>query len=125
MDDREATIRHHFDRLMAGDFDGAMDGLADDFVQDWPQSGERLHGRLACSLVYRNYPGGPPTGAVSRIVGGGDTWVVELTLDYGGKPSHGISIFEFREGRIVHETDWFADAFPAPVWRSDWVEIVG
>lgn len=125
MDDHEATIRHHYGGLLAGDFDGAMEDLADDFVQDWPQSGERLHGRAACSLVYRNYPGGSPTGELRRIVGSGDTWVAEYTISYGGAPSHMISIIEFGDGKIVHETDWFAEPFPAPAWRSDWVEIVG
>jgi hypothetical protein len=29
---------------------------------------------------------------------------------------------EFREGKVVHETQYFADSFEAPAWRSQWVE---
>jgi len=125
MDAYETMIRHHLDRLVAGDAAGATEGLADDFVQDWPQSGERLHGRQACFMVHSNYPGGPPRAAIRRIAGEGDVRVAELDLQYGDEKAFGISIFEFRDGRLVHETDWFGEPFPAPPWRSKWVEIVG
>jgi hypothetical protein len=29
---------------------------------------------------------------------------------------------EFRDGKVVHETQYFADAFEAPEWRSQWVQ---
>ena len=125
MRDQEAMIRRHVESLMAGDVEGAMEGLSDDFVQDWPQSGERLHGRVACAMVYRNYPGGSPTGTVRRVVGRGDVQVAESLVEYGGTPTFVVSVFEFRDGLIVHETDWFTERFPAPAWRSDWVELVG
>jgi ketosteroid isomerase-like protein len=123
MDPYEAMIRHHFERLAAGDAAGAVEGLAEDFVQDWPQSGERLHGREACFNVNRNYPGGPPTGVFRRILGDGDVRVAELEMRYGDTKSFVTSVFEFRDGQIVHETDWFGEPFPAPAWRSEWVEI--
>jgi hypothetical protein len=29
---------------------------------------------------------------------------------------------EFRNGKVVHETQYFADPFEAPSWRSQWVQ---
>ncbi len=33
-----------------------------------------------------------------------------------------VSIMEFRDGKVSHETQYFADPFDAPVWRAQWVE---
>jgi hypothetical protein len=29
---------------------------------------------------------------------------------------------EFRNGKVVHETQYFADPFEAPAWRNKWVQ---
>ena len=57
-----------------------------------------------------------------RVTGSGDHWVVELDMDYGGKKVFGISLFDFRGDKLVHETDYWGDPFPAPDWRAQWVE---
>jgi ketosteroid isomerase-like protein len=95
--------------------------LHDDFVQEWPQSGERIRGRENCMAVNQNYPGFP-TQTVGRILAGGDLVTSEVKLDYGGHLYHGVSIFEFRDGKILKETDFFAQPFDAPGWRAQWVE---
>ena len=30
----------------------------------------------------------------------------------------------FRNGKVVHETQYFADPFEAPAWRSQWVQRI-
>ena len=35
-----------------------------------------------------------------------------------------VSIMEFRNGKVVHETQYFADPFEAPAWRSQWVQQI-
>ena len=57
-----------------------------------------------------------------RIVGSGDLWVTEYTITYSGRPVNTVSIMEFRDGKVFHETQYFADPFEAPAWRSQWVE---
>jgi hypothetical protein len=94
---------------------------ADDFVQEWPQSGEVIRGKANAMEINRNYPG-MPSMKMRGVRGAGDVWVAEVTLDYGQGPVHGVSIFEFRDGQVVKETDYFADPFEAPEWRSQWVE---
>ncbi len=43
-----------------GDWDAAAALLHDDFVQEWPQSGERIVGRDNALAINRNFPGGTP-----------------------------------------------------------------
>ena len=56
------------------------------------------------------------------MIGEGDLWVTEYTITYQGKPAFTVSIMEFRDGKVVHETQYFADPFEAPAWRKQWVE---
>jgi hypothetical protein len=51
--------------------------------------------------------------------------VSEFVLSYDGVPSYVVSIMEFREGMVAHETQYFCDRFdPAPS-RAHLVEVVG
>lgn len=95
----------------------------DDAIQAWPQSGERVRGLDNIGAIDENYPGLPdPT--IRRIVGRDDLWILEVTLDYGGRIVHGCSILEMREGKIAKETSYFADPFEPAEWRARWVERI-
>ena len=99
---------------------------SEDFVQDWPQSGERIRGRENAKAINDNYPemtGSTPRFSLRRIAGEGSHWTVEGTIDYGdGTPVNYVSIAELRDGRIEHVTEYFANPFEAPAWRSRWEE---
>jgi hypothetical protein len=51
-----------------------------------------------------------------------DLWITEYTITYQGRPAYTVSIMEFRDGKVVHETQYFGDPFEAPAWRSQWVQ---
>ena len=59
---------------------------------------------------------------VRRIVGEGNVWVSEYEINYQGKRAYTVSIMAFHEGKVVHETQYFADPFDAPAWRAEWVD---
>jgi hypothetical protein len=64
-----------------------------------------------------------PKITVRRIRSSGDMAVAELDLVYAdGSRFQGVSIQQLRDGKIVHETDYFAQPFAAPQWRAQWVE---
>jgi hypothetical protein len=44
--------------------------------------------------------------------------VSECIITYNGVPSYAVSIMEFANGYAVHETQYFANAFGTPEWRS-------
>lgn len=102
------------------------DAAAADFVQEWPQSGERIVGLEAYRKINQNYEGATgnsPKMAVRSIVGGGDVFVTEGTIDYGdGVPVSYVGIAQFRDGKVAKLTEYFANPFEAPAWRADMVE---
>jgi hypothetical protein len=115
--------------LKTGDF-GRLSRLiqeygTDDFVQEWPQSGERLT-KAATMRLAESYPamsGTTPTFSYRRMLGGGDMFVVEGTIDYGdGVPVRYVGVGELRDGKIARMTEYFANPFEAPAWRADFVE---
>ena len=109
--------------LAAGDWETASRYLHDDFVQEWPQSGERIVGRDNAIAINQNFPGGLPTMRFRRTLAGGDLAVLEVELTYAdGSRYLGVSVIELRDGKAVKETDYFAQPFPAPEWRAQWVE---
>ena len=62
-------------------------------------------------------PSNPTQSALrfERMIGGGDLWVTEFTLSYDGAPSYVVSIMEFRDSLVAHETQYFCDRFdPSP-----------
>ena len=118
------TIERFFEAIAAGDSATLLEVLAPDAVTRWPQSGERITGAMSCIRVHANYPGGPPTARIERILGAGDVWVAELVADYGTDRWWMTSICEFRGAQIARMTDYFGPALPAPEWRRDLVDPV-
>jgi hypothetical protein len=57
-------------------------------------------------------------------VGQGNLWITEYVILYEGKRAYTVSIMEFRDGKVSHEIQYFADPFSAPAWRAQWVETV-
>ena len=116
------TVEALIATLNAGDVDGMDAVFHEDAVMEWPQSGERIVGGDNRRGVYRSFPQLPKI-TPRRIVGQGDVWVAEATLDYGdGAEYQTVFVFELRDGRIAKETAYWSQPFPAPEWRSAWVE---
>jgi limonene-1,2-epoxide hydrolase len=121
--DLRAVAEAFWAAMGAGDWDGAARHLHPDFVQEWPQSGERIRGAANALAVNRNFPGGMPSMRSRRLLADGDLVVSEAELTYAdGSRYLGVSVMEFRDGLISKETDTFAEPFVAPQWRAQWVE---
>ena len=114
----------HWRASAAGDADAEHDIYADDVVCDYPQSGERILGRSNLQALRSHHPGKPSGFNVRRISGKGDLWITEYTITYQGRRAFTVSIMEFRDGKVVGETQYFADPFEAPAWRSQWVRLI-
>jgi ketosteroid isomerase-like protein len=92
-----------------------------DYVMEMPQSGERIRGRENMRSMQANYPN-PPSIQLRRVVGEGDVWAVEMRSGYDGRAYHVVMLVEFRDGKILRETRYYADPFDAPEWRAQLVE---
>jgi len=126
---QEETLREalnaHWQASAAGDLDAEHDIYADDSICDYPQSGERIVGRKNLQALRGHHPGKPSGFEVRRIQGEGNLWITEYSINYQGKAAYMVSIMEFRNGKVVHETQYFSDPFDAPAWRSQWVQQIG
>lgn len=103
-----------------------IEGLVtDDFVEDWPQSGERIRGTSAWAAVVSGHPAYPIV-SIRRIVGGGDVWICEADFDYGGEKGvwRICSVLELSGGRIARITQYFGAPFPAAEWRQGITEAM-
>ena len=73
--------------------------------------------------AYPEMTGTSPKFTYKRMIGGGDVFVVEGTVDYGdGVPVSYVGIGELREGKVERMTEYFANPFEAPAWRADFVD---
>jgi len=118
---REVLVAH-WHASASGDADTEHNIYADDAICDYPQSGERIVGRSNLQALRSHHPGKPSGFDVKRIIGKGYLWITEYTITYQGRPSYTVSIMEFKDGKVVHETQYFADPFEAPSWRTRWVQ---
>jgi hypothetical protein len=125
-----AALAAKFEEVMkTGDFarmgELILEHATDDYHEDWPQSGERLSKAATVKMgeVYAERSGTNPAFTYRRMIGGGDVFVVEGTIDYGdGIPVSYVGIGELRDGKIAHVTSYFANPFEAPAWRADFVD---
>jgi hypothetical protein len=129
MSDTEAMAAEFEEAMRSGDMHDlsklTQKWGTDDFVQEWPQSGERLtkDASVRLSESYDQMSGTSPKFTYKRMLGGGDVFVVEGTVDYGdGVPVSYVGIGEVRDGKVARMTEYFANPFPAPDWRASFVE---
>lgn len=140
----EEVVRAYAMASAAADVDRLAQLRHEDWSVEWPQSGERVHGSEAFAEILRNYPGGTPRTEVTRVVGSEDRWVAtpgntvlrvagsgdfwwcEWRVTYpDGQVYLCVDLLELRDGRVAHETVYWAPPFEAPDWRRPWVEQAG
>jgi hypothetical protein len=148
LDGRALAERYAIAHNPPWDWDAMAEIVHPDYVEDWPQSGERIVGFENKRAILENYPGRLPEGSFSmgrvvggepvetasspgpipfvtviRLIGGGDTFTIEGTARYpSGDITHIVATVEIRDGKVWRATTYFAPPFDPPDWRSAWVE---
>lgn len=119
-----AVMDRYLRAVVTRDFAAAASLLDDDFVETFPQSGERIAGRENAAEAIARQPGGVSLVGDQHLTScGEDRVLVETLLDYGGPRYWWVGSYEISRGRIHRSTAYFAAPFPAPGWRSGWVEM--
>jgi len=121
--DIRARIQQHWEASESGDIETEHAIYAADAVLDYPQSGERFRGRSRIQAQRDGHPAERHF-TIRRIQGGGDLWVSECVITYDGVPTYSVSIMEITEGLVAHETQYFADRFPAAPGRAALAESI-
>jgi hypothetical protein len=107
----------------ANDFDTEHQIYRADAVLEYPQSGERIRGRVGIQASRAAQPNAKRF-TLRRILGGGQIWISELVLTYDARPSFVVSIMEFDGAEVVRETQYFGEPFDPGPSRAQWVEQI-
>lgn len=98
--------------------------LGDEFVCEWPHTGEWINGRENFVRIQRLYPG---TGsiAVERLIDDGRGHIAtQSRVAWDGTVVFAVSFFMLEAGRIVNLLEWWPEPYEPPPWRAHLVERV-
>jgi SnoaL-like domain len=116
-----AALLRHWTASDANDFTTEYEIYREDAILDYPQSGERIRGRANIQTTRSTQPS-LKRFKIGRILGSGNVWITEYILYYDEKPFHTVSIMEFIDGKVAHETQYFSEPFEPSAGRSRFVE---
>jgi hypothetical protein len=118
------ALEQHWRASDADDFQTEHGLYHEDAILEYPQSGERIRGKNNIQASRTVQPS-TKRFSVRRILGANDLWITELTITYNGQPTLSVSVMEFRDGKVVRETQYFADPFEPGASRAHLVERMG
>jgi hypothetical protein len=121
----EEALRQHWAASAAGNQDIEHEIYDEQVICDYPQSGERIHGKRNLQNLRSRHPDRPAGFSIRRLLGRGNLWITEYTINYEGRPFYTVSVMEFENGKVTRETQYFAEPFDPPGWRAQWVEQLG
>lgn len=138
------VVERFIEAMNVADFARAEQFLAPDFVEDYPQSGERIRGAANRRAVIENYPGRTdhefvpgkrgaligddqwvltPTMTLVRMQGSGERFTATGQINYpNGETWHLVQLIELRSGKIAKVTTYFAAPFEPAPYRAAYVE---
>jgi aryl-alcohol dehydrogenase-like predicted oxidoreductase/ketosteroid isomerase-like protein len=123
-EESKQVVARFWAAMHANDFRAAGELLHDEYLLEWPQSGERIRGRENFVAVNEQYPAeGRWSVMLHRLLGEGGEVVTEVTVTDGvGITGRAITFSTVRDGKIARQTEYWPDSFEAAAWRARWVE---
>lgn len=111
--------------MQTNDFRAAAEFLHEDFILEWPQSGERVRGRANFVAINENYPAhGRWDFTVHNLIAEGDRVVSDVSVTDGRVLGRAITFSTIRDGKIMRQTEFWPDTFEPAGWRAVWVEKI-
>ena len=121
----EQIVARYWQTMNTNDWHTASELLHDDYVLDYPQSGERFRGRERFIAINAQYPAaGPWRFTVHRVVAGEGEAVSDVTVTAPSVTARVVSFFELRDGTIWRMTEFWPDPFAAAAWRAPLAERI-
>lgn len=119
------VVERFWAAMQTNDFKAAGEYLHDDYILEWPQSGERIRGRANFVAVNEHYPAhGRWEFTVHRIIAEGDEVVSDVGVTDDEITGRAITFSTVRDGKVLHQTEFWPDPFEPPAWRAGWVEKI-
>jgi len=117
------VVEEFWSAMQTNDFNSAGEFLHEDYVLEWPQSGERIHGRANFVALNEHYPAhGRWEFTIHRILAEGNQVVSDVGVTDGTLSARAITFSTVRDGKITHQVEFWPDPFEPPAWRTEWVE---
>ncbi len=124
-EDNRFVVEQFWAAMNSNDFRAVGKWLHDDYVLEWPQSGERIRGRDNLAAMNENYPAaGRWQLTVLQLIADEQGVVSDVAVTDGVVHGRAITFSVIREGQIVRQTEYWPDPFEAPAWRAPWVERI-
>lgn len=122
-EEQRAIVERFWASMAANDFRAVGEMRHDDYVLDWPQSGERIRGRANFVAINERYPAaGRWTIALLRLIADEGGVATEVTVSDGVRADRAVTYSELRDGRIVRQTEYWSNGVEAAPWRAKWVD---
>ena len=116
-------LENFWEMMKTNNFYAVAELLHDDYVLEWPQSGERIRGRENFAQINTYYPAeGKWQFTVNQIVAEGDLVVTDVTVTDGSRTDRAITFSTIRDEKIWRQVEFWPEPFEAPDWRVQWVE---
>ncbi len=123
--DNKQILEIFWSTMATNDFYAVAQLLHDDYVLEWPQSGERIHGRDNFAAINTHYPAeGRWTFKINHLLAEGDQVVTDVNVSDGKRHDRAITFSTIRDGKIWRQVEFWPDSFEAPVWRAQWIERI-
>jgi ketosteroid isomerase-like protein len=121
--DSKKVVEGFWAAMQTNDFKAAGEFLHDDYVLEWPQSGERIRGRANFVAVNEHYPAhGRWEFTIHQILVEGNEVVSDVSVTDGVYKARAITFSTIRAGKILQQTEFWPDPFEPAAWRAEWVE---
>ena len=119
------VVKRFWCLMQSNDFASVGEVLTDDFVLEWPQSGERIRGRENFGRMNAEYPAhGVWQFTINRILVDGDEAVTDVLVTDGVQHARAISFFSISGSKINKLLEFWPDPFPALEHRRHLVEMM-
>lgn len=117
------VVQRFWDLMATNQFAQVVETLAEDFVLEWPQSGERIRGGARFAQMNAEYPTqGRWSFTVERVLVQGDEAVTHCTVTDGIQTGTAISFFTVKAGKIQRLVEFWPEPFAPAKNRSHLVE---
>lgn len=116
-------LENFWSTMETNDFNAASQLLHDEYLLEWPQSGERIVGRENFAAINTNYPAeGKWRFSINDIVAEGDLVVTDVNVTDGKVIGRAVTFSTIRDEKIWKQVEFWPDRFEAPAWRAQWVQ---
>lgn len=119
----EQVVAQFWAAMQTNDFRAAGESLHDDYLLEWPQSGERIRGRENFVAINEHYPAaGRWKFEVHRLVADDREVATDVSVTDGAVKARVITFSTVRDDKIWRQTEFWPDSFEPAAWRARWVE---